>query len=181
MSIVCDEVNDPDFVKLRQWSSTKAPVSPSLKGHSVESNIQNTINKGVIETVNRIRPKYVQSSFIVEADRAIVTGPLLDNLMDTLPNRTEYPSPYLGEWVGKNWKREELAAAFTEQITWEETKRNWEYLGTVNMQPNKLGVPSTIREAVRRSYSIERPRRMSEMNGLIRVFEGMASGRASRK
>jgi len=181
VNIVCDEVNDPDFVKLREWSSTKPPVSLSLKGHSFESNLQNTINKSVIETVNRIRPKYAQSSFTVEADRTIVTGLLIDDLMDTLPNRKEYPSPYLGEWVSKNWKREELAAAFTEHMDWEEMKRNWEHLGTVNMRPNKLGVPTTIEEAVRRGYLIERPPPISETDGLLRVFEGLMSRGASPK
>lgn len=175
--IVCDEVNDPDFVQLRRWSDTQAPVSLSLKGHSHESNIQNAIGRGILETVDRIRPRYVDSGFTVATDRELVTRLLIDTLKRVLPTRKEYPSPYLGEWVDKAWKAEELTAAFTQHLDWDQMKEGWDHLDTSGLDPNELDVPSAIEEAVRRNYAITRSGPMSEWEGIGRVFSGLGRRR----
>ena len=54
VTFVCDEVRDSDFVQLRQWSSMRAPASDSLRGHSFESSIQNSIDENILDIVNRI-------------------------------------------------------------------------------------------------------------------------------
>jgi hypothetical protein len=178
VTVVCDEVNDPEFVKLRRWSSTRAPLPTSFKGHSFESSIQNAINQAVIQTVDRIRPQYVESKFTVEADRTLVTNLLIDKLMEALPSRKEYPSPYLGEWVDKPWQRDELSLAFTGKLNWDDMKSKWDHVGTYDIKPNELDVPFTIEEAVRRRYNVERPPRMSELEGVSRAFLGLlGSGR----
>jgi hypothetical protein len=57
-SIVCDELNDPNFVLLRNLAATKPPVSLSLKGHSTESQIQNAKDQRTLQTVNAILPLF---------------------------------------------------------------------------------------------------------------------------
>jgi hypothetical protein len=180
VSIVCDEVNDPDFVQLRCWSNTRAPISPSFRGHSHESNIQNTISKGILETVNRIRPRFVDSRFTVDTDRQLVTRLLIETLIRILPARKEYPSPHLGEWVTKSWKAEDLSAAFAQHLDWDDMKKGWEHLDTVDLDPNEPDVPSTIAAAVKRNYAIERHGPMSEWDGIGRAFAGLFRSRPSR-
>jgi hypothetical protein len=172
VTVICDEVNDPSFVMLRRWSSTRGPVSLSLKGHSFESSIQNAISQSIIAVVDQIRPKYVASGFAVEADRELVTGLLVDKLLDALPHRKEYPSPYLGEWVDKAWTKEELTHAFTERLDWDAMKDSWDYTQTYAFEPDELAVPTTIEEVVRMGYKVERPPPMSELEGMARVFSG---------
>jgi hypothetical protein len=181
VSVVCDEVNDPDFVQLRRWSDTHAPINLSLKGHSHESNIQNTISKGILEVVNRIRPRYVDSGFTVDTDRQLVTRLLIKTLISVLPTRKEYPSPYLGEWIDKSWKPEELSAAFTQHLDWDEMKKGWEDLDTFDLDPNELDVPATIEEAVKRNYAIERHGPMSEWDGIGRVWAGLFRSKPTHK
>jgi hypothetical protein len=171
VTIVCDEVNDPNFVDLRRWSATHAPINLSLKGHSSDSKIQNTISKEILEAVNRIRPKYVQSHFTVPDDQRHVTNLLVDHLYTALPARREYPSPYLGEWVNKAWTREEIATAFTEQMGGDELK--WNEFDSINMRPRHLDVPLTIEQAVRRKYAVDRPGPMDELDSISRTFEGL--------
>lgn len=181
VAIVCDEVNDPDFVALRRWCSTHPPVNLSLKGHSVDSTIQNTISKEILEAVNRIRPRYVQSKFTVESDRQLVTDLLVRKLETTLPSRKEYPSGYLGEWVDKKWTYEELAAAFTETFDWDVMNERWDSVSTHNLlRPNELDVPSTIEGAVRKGYAVDRPGPMSTTESLFRVGEALFSRKATR-
>jgi hypothetical protein len=158
---------------LRRWSSTRGPVSPSLKGHSFESSIQNAISQSIIAVVDRIRPKYVASGFTVEADRELVTGLLIDKLLDALPHRKEYPSPYLGEWVDKPWTKEDLTHAFTDRLDWDAMKDSWDHTQTYAYEPDELAVPTTIEEAVRMGYKVERPPPMSELEGMARVFSGL--------
>ena len=165
VTLVCDEVRDPDFVQLRQWSSMKAPPSDSIRGHSFESSIQNSIDENILDIVNRILPTYQKSGFSRLADRDVVTDLLIEKLMAALPPKKEYTSPYLGEWVSKRWTREELAKAFTEKL-------HWERLDTTKIAPHKLDVPSTIQQAVERRYAIERPPRLNLFSALERMIDG---------
>jgi hypothetical protein len=105
-SIVCDELNDPNFVTLRNLAATQPPVSPRLTGHSIESEIQNAKNQRTLETVNAILPLFNRSKFTVERDREIVRNLLVSELGRALPSKMEY-LPYVGEWKTVSWTEEE--------------------------------------------------------------------------
>lgn len=174
VAIVCDEINDPDFVALRQWSATHGPVDLSLKGHSHDSNIQNTISREILEAVNRIRPRYIESAFSVQGDRALVTKLLVEHLVAVLPRRKEYSSGYLGEWIDKPWSTAEVTRAFTEPLSWDTlTAREGDSsLSTLsNLPPSDLDVPTTIEGAVRRRYAVTKPGAMGSLESIARVFE----------
>src|ERR1700679_563198 len=121
--IVCDELNDPSFVLLRNLAATRPPVSLTLRGHSIESGIQNAKNQRTLETINAILPLFSHSKFTVERDRDIVRNLLVSELMRILPRKMEYV-PYVGEWITKPWKDEELQAAFTSELKWEHMQIN---------------------------------------------------------
>jgi hypothetical protein len=122
-SIVCDELNDPNFVMLRNLAATRPPVSPRILGHSIESGTQNAKNQRTLETVNAILPLFNRSKFTVERDREIVRDLLVSELMRMLPGKMEYLQ-YLGEWKTIPWTEEELRAAFTSELKWERMQSN---------------------------------------------------------
>lgn len=102
-----------------------------------------------------------------------MTELLIRNLERVLPNRKEYPSGYLGDCIEKSWTHEELATAFTEELDWNEMGKDWEGFNTLNLRPNKPDIPSTIEDAVRKRYAIERPRPMTEMDSIICTWEAL--------
>ena len=175
LSMVCDEIKDPDFVELLRWNSTEAPVNLSLKGHSHDAHIQNAINKGILDAVNRIRPRYIDSKFTVDQDREIVTKLLTEMLLRVLPGRREYPNPYLGEWVNKPWSREELELIFTDKRRSDAKIDELEYLGTTHLKPNRVYIPSTIEEAALKNYVTSRRKRMGYWESIWRVWEALLS------
>jgi len=174
VSIVFDEINDDDFVQLRRWSATEAPANMSLKGHSFDSQIQNSISKGILEAVNRIRPRYVNSKFTINGDRETVTSLLTDMLLETLPSRREYPSPYLGEWVNKAWTREELQAAFRDDRRGQELEQAVAELDTSMMQatPNQVDIPTTIQAAALGKFTVQGRKRIGQWEAILGVFKG---------
>ena len=172
-SLVCDEIRNPEFLQLRQWSAMRGPAATSLKGHSFESGVQNFINESILETVNGLLPHYRRSGFTVAKDRELVTNLLLDELMARLPAKKEYPSPYLGEWVTTPWKREELEKAFTEPLEWPRQQ-------TTPVKPQEFPVPSTIEAAVAQRYAIEKPPPMDTLTAMGAAFSAMWGKRKSR-
>jgi hypothetical protein len=153
-SIVCDELNDPAFILLRNLSATQPPVSPRLLGHAIESEIQNAKNQRTLETVNAILPLFNRSKFTVERDREIVRGLLVSELMKMLPAKQEYML-YLGEWKTIPWTEGELRDAFTGELKWERLAYNDCF------KPFEPKVPSTVIEAVANGYRLDQ---MPEQN-----------------
>ena len=148
-SIICDELNDPNFVMLRNLAATNPPVSMRLMGHSVESEIQNAKNQKTLETVNSILPLFNRSKFTVERDRQIVRDLLVSELERALPAKMEYVQ-YVGEWKTKRWTKEELQNAFNSELKWEDLQYSQFF------KPFKPKVPSTIAEAVKNGYRMDR-------------------------
>lgn len=147
-SIVCDELNDPNFVLLRNLAATRPPVSPRITGGGVESEIQNAKNQRTLETVNTILPRFNESKFTVERDRQIVRDLLVSELVRILPSRKEYVQ-YVGEWKTIPWTEEELREAFTSELKWKELQHSPLF------KPFTPKVPSTVAEAVRNGYRLD--------------------------
>ncbi|HEX7180937.1 MAG TPA: hypothetical protein VF756_03785 [Thermoanaerobaculia bacterium] len=166
-SVVCDEVQDPDLVALRNWKATEAAPSPIVnvfRGDSIESSIQNSIDEKILETVNRILPKYHKSGFTIEADRETVTRLLTDQLVRLLPPKREHLE-YLNEWKKTAWTREELADAFRNEL-------RWERLQTMGVRPCELDVPTSIEEAVARRYKLASPPPATTATWFQQAFSG---------
>jgi hypothetical protein len=148
-SIICDELNDPNFVRLRNLSATKPPISLKFSGHSIESEIQNAKNHRTLETVNAILPLFNRSKFTVERDREIVRDLLVSELVRLLPSKMEY-IPHVGEWKTISWTKEELQAAFSSELKWESLQHSRYF------KPFEPTVPSTVAEAVKNGYRLDR-------------------------
>jgi hypothetical protein len=147
-SIVCDELNDPNFVLLRNLAASKPPVSLTITGDGMESEIQNAKNQKTLETVNTILPLFNRSKFTVESDREIVRELLVSELVNTLPGKKEYMR-YVGEWKTIPWIKEELREAFTSELKWEPLQYNQTF------KPFEPKVPSSVEEAVANNYKLD--------------------------
>lgn len=112
-AVVCDEVQEPSFVALREWLSTSPPVPVNPFRDSVESMQQNHINGMVLGAVNAILPVYRAARFREEGDEQVVSALLRDALRKSLPEKKRH-QPYLGEWAYEPWTDEELQRAFHE-------------------------------------------------------------------
>jgi hypothetical protein len=150
-SLVCDEINDPVFVKLRNLRATKVPSVPgeSVFRPSVQSEIQNRINEDILKTVNRLLPRFRESLFTVEADRSIVSDLLLTELLAILPPRREHVT-YSGQWNTIPWTREELQQAFQQELSWERLQTSH------RLKPYQLRVPNTVQAAVENGYVLDK-------------------------
>jgi hypothetical protein len=164
LSTVCDEIKDPDFVKLRNFRATRPTIPENLiRGHSIDSSIQNGIAAEILNTVNRILPKFGRSFFSVQQDREIVTELLLDKLLAVLPQKKEYPSPYLGEWVDAPWTREELRGAFQTELQWKELYTAFK------LNPYRLKVPDTLEAALANKFALDKAPPNTSMTWLERI------------
>lgn len=113
--IVCDEINDPALVRLRNLIATD-PHPPGIGSTYREAvNAKETL---VLESINAILPLFEQSGFTVPGDRTIVQKLLIRRLRRTLPRKHEYMQ-YVGEWKTTAWAEEELTAAFKGELKWE--------------------------------------------------------------
>ena len=148
-SIVCDELNDPNFVLLRNLAATRPPISLRISGSGIESEIQNAKNQMTLETVNTILPLFNRSKFTVASDRQIVRDLLVSELKRTLPGKMEY-LPYVGEWKETSWTEEELREAFTSDLKWKSLQYSHQF------KPFEPKVPSTVSEAVTEGYRLDR-------------------------
>ncbi|WP_128429344.1 hypothetical protein [Streptomyces cyaneus] len=147
--IVCDEVNDPDFVNLRDWVATQAPLPTNLWRDSWESQQNNHINRMVLAAVNRLLPTYGNARFRTEHDSTKVTELLVERLKAQLPPRKEYQL-YLGEWKSVPWTAEDLAKAFQGEIEIPPDH-------SMNVRPFRTRVPTTLEEAVAQKYKVRKP------------------------
>lgn len=155
-SIICDELNDPNFVMLRNFAATRPPVSDRFLDSSIESELQNAKTQKTLETVNIILPLFNQSKFTVERDREIVRDLLVSELVRMLPGKKQYVQ-YMGEWKTICWTAEELREAFTSELKWEQLYYDH------NFKPFEPKVPSTVAEAVINGYRLDL---MTGQNGL---------------
>jgi hypothetical protein len=146
-SIVCDECQHGDFIALRDWVSTSAPIPVNPFHDSMESMQQNHIDQQILQTVNRILPIYAHAKFTDEPDRAIVKSLLVRHLKLALPAKKEH-QPYIGEWKIVPWEEAELEAAFSAEL-------KWDPLQSGTTRRFDMDVPSSIEEAVRRQYAIK--------------------------
>ncbi len=175
-SLVCDELSDPRFVMLRNLAATTPPLPPRMRGHSIESGIQNAKSQRTLETINGILPLFNQSRFAVEQDRQIVRALLVAELRRTLPGKKEYQA-YLGEWTTKSWTEEELQTAFTHGLKWEPDDT-----APKSFTPFEPQVPATLAEAVTNVYRLdEMPQGQFTWAKLLGTrpfagFEAMANG-----
>jgi hypothetical protein len=161
-TLLCDEVGDPNLIALRNWSSMRAPPPPAesyIRGHSIESSVQNGINQAILDTVNKVLPLYRNSRFTVSTDRELVTDLLTSQLAAMLPPKKEYLE-YVGEWKDIPWTPDDLSKAFLDEP-------GWERLHTAKFDPYQLDLPKTLEEAVERRYEIPKPRPISPMEAVF--------------
>jgi hypothetical protein len=144
--IVCDEINDPTLVRLRNFVATD-PSPPGIGSTFREA--RNAKQELVLEAVNAILPLFGDAAFTVQTDRAIVQNLLIRRLRDTLPRKNEYVQ-YVGEWKTIEWTEEELAAAFKSELKWEALQ----YDPTIPIFTP--AVPNTVAGAVAAGFGIER-------------------------
>jgi hypothetical protein len=157
--IVCDEINDPTLVRLRNLVASD-PSPPGIGSTYREA--RNAKSQLVLEAVNTILPVFGHGRFTVPADRAIVQNLLIERLRRTLPRKQEY-IPYVGEWKTIEWTEEELAAAFESELKWE----TLQYDPTIPIfEPP---VPDTVAGAVAAGFSIQQQPKDFGRYGLDRL------------
>jgi hypothetical protein len=166
-SIVCDEIGDPRFVALRDWTASKAPISQNLYRDGAEALMSNHQAQNIFSAVNEILPSFKASEFSVEQDRAKVKRLLKTLLKRKLPAKGEFIQ-YFGEASRSAWTDEELEDAFEHQLQWKE-------MDVISVSPIRLKVAPSISEAVNRRYKIEKDKPLihiiSEMgNPLAALF-----------
>jgi len=144
--IVCDEINDPALVRLRNLVATD-PHPPGIGSTYREA--RNAKEELILKSVNAVLPLFGKSGFTVPGDRTIVEKLLIQRLCRTLPKRHEY-IPYVGEWKTIEWTEQELAAAFKSELKWEALQ----YDPTIPIFAP--AVPDTVAGAVGASFRIEK-------------------------
>ena len=144
--IVCDEINDPALVRLRNFVATEPNPPGSGSTHREARNAKEEL---VLEAVNAILPAFVNAGFTVPADRAIVQKLPIRRLRRALPRKHEY-IPYVGEWKTIEWTNEELATAFNSELKWEALQHD------PTIPVFKPAVPDTIGGAVAGGFQIEK-------------------------
>lgn len=175
-SLVCDELNDTNFVLLRNLAATVPPISSRISGSGMESQIQNAKNQRTLETVNTIMPLFNRSKFTVEQDREMVRKLLVSELMQTLPGKMEY-TEYIGEWKTRSWTEEELREAFASELKWDRMQHIY------NFKPFRQKVPSTVTDAVTAGYQLDLMPAQNDMtwstlidSNQSRAMDGLAKG-----
>lgn len=144
--IICDEINDPALVRLRNVVATR-PNPPGIG--STHREAVNAKNQFVLEAVNAVLPVFVGSGFTKPKDKPVVQRLLMELLRNNLPLKQEYME-YVGEWKAREWTTEELAAAFESELKWEPLQ----YDHTIPIF--KPAVPDTIVKAVVAGYEIKK-------------------------
>jgi hypothetical protein len=154
-SIICDEINEPGFVMLRNVAATRPPMYMGLRGSGIESGIQNAKSQATLKAVSGILPRFNKSKFTVEGDREVVRALLISELKQMLPLKMEY-EPYLGEWLNRQWDDNELRAAFSRGLDWKADQVAHSF------RPFEPKVPSALAEAVANGYQLDRMPLQSE-------------------
>jgi hypothetical protein len=168
-SIVCDEVQEEDFVELRDWVSTGTPIPVNFFRDSFESMQQNYINEQILHLINRILPTYAKAKFTEDSDQAIVRSLLIKHLKSVLPAKKKH-QPYIGEWKTVPWEDAELEAAFS-------TKLEWPSQQTMEITSHKMNVPKCIEDAVTRRYEIRR----ETLEEKFKMWRGWGGGATRRE
>jgi hypothetical protein len=152
---VCDEVQDPAFVALRDWVSTHTPFTLSFRD-GFESQQQNYITKKILTCVNTVLTIYRDAEFQTGHDQQAVTGLLIEHLKKVLPRRKN-DMPYLGEWESTPWTDEEITAAFDGRL-------DIPYLGELATARFRTQVPETVAAAAEQGYQIKRLDLLTALN-----------------
>ena len=147
-SVVCDEIRDPRFVALRDWTASNAPISRNLFRDGAEALMANRQAQNIFSAVNEILPSFKSAEFSLETDRAKVKGLLKTLLKRKLPAKGAFIQ-YFGEASRSAWTNEELEDAFEHKLPWKE-------LDVIPVSPIRLKVAPSISEAVSRRYRIEK-------------------------
>ncbi len=148
-SIVCDEFNAPDFVTLRNLAATNPPVNFSLKGHSIESTIQNSKNQEYWKrSMRSCRSSAGRSSRRRATERP--SRIFCCRSLCSSCRRRWNAFPMVGEWKQSSWTKDELAAAFTSELKWERLQK-MEFFA-----PFEPKIPSTLADAVANGYRLDR-------------------------
>ncbi len=174
-TVVCDEVQDPTFVSLRDWAATQPPVPRNPWRDSFESMQTNHINEMILRHVNQVACVYGKAKFRTEYDHSAVTGLLLEHLKRRLPAKKER-QPYLGEWKYTPWTDEDLVQAFVGELAIPSQQ-------TMPIRPFRTNVPDSIEQAVRLRYQIGRMSLAELTNptaSLARAFESLIDQRTGR-
>jgi hypothetical protein len=143
--IVCDEINDPALVRVRNLVASD-PNPPGVGSSHREA--RNAKSQLILEAVNAVLPVFSHGQFTVPADKVIVQNLLIQRLRSTLPRKQEY-IPYVGEWKTVEWTDEELAKAFESKLQWDALQ----YDPTVPIFEPR--VPDTVAGAMATGYSIQ--------------------------
>lgn len=162
MTTVCDEINDPLLVELRNFVATKAPLTPTdqiWKGNGMQSQLQNGISIHTLEVINQLIPLFRNSLFTVASDRIKVKNLFIQQLIKVLPQKKEYLQ-YLGEWKAIEWTEEALQDAFESEIKLDGLQQG------PKIKPYSLKVPSTICEAQENGFQLDSAPMQSEFSWL---------------
>jgi hypothetical protein len=150
-SVVCDELQEEDYVLLRDWASTNPPAPENPFRDGPESAEQNYIAEEILKQVNKVLPKFAASKFAVPSDRDVVRRLLIDLLKRALPTRRvgrDYPESLVNrEWKHEDWTDDELEAGFSAPL-------KWKFFSTRPTQRYNANVPKCIEDAVIREYQI---------------------------
>ncbi|MEV1174259.1 hypothetical protein [Nonomuraea sp. NPDC049784] len=166
---VCDEVQDPAFVALRDWVSTPTPFTSELRD-GFESGQQNYKIRKILSCVNDILPIYRDAGFQTEHDHDAVTGLLIKYLKSTLPSKRSR-EPYEGpEFRRTSWTDEEITAAFDGRLA-------IPHLYELETARFRTEVPNTIAAAAGQRYQIKKRDWATFFNPLTSIvnhFVGLA-------
>ncbi|MEO9822883.1 MAG: hypothetical protein ABJF50_00500 [Paracoccaceae bacterium] len=158
-SLICDEINVPELVELRNLAATRVPVPMGTKGGGFETQLKNAKVQRTLELVNSLLPCFRSAEFSVPSDRERVQSLLVSELFRKLPAKQEYDE-YTHEWRSEPWTIEEIEDAFSNELKWDYLQYN------TGFQPYELDVATTLEEAVRRNYQRdEMPRILSGHGG----------------
>jgi hypothetical protein len=157
-SIVCDEIQHPAFVLLRNLVSTQtSSVSTFLPGgESTSARQENYISQNIINCSNEIMKLYRKARFSNMSidkvdgknDRDYVDSLLVNFLIAKLPSKREH-IPYGNNWIYTKWTEEEIRRMFESEI-------GFDGAITLPININSTDVPSTIEEAVKAKYEIRK-------------------------
>jgi hypothetical protein len=156
---VCDEINAPPLVRLRNLVASD-PNPPGLGSTYREA--RNAKSQLLLEAVNTVLPVFGKGAFSVAADREIVQGLLIQRLQRSLPPKQEY-MPYVGEWKTIQWTTNELAAAFVNDLQWEALQHDPTF---PIFEPV---VPNTLSDAVSAKFAIQQQPKSYGKYGLDRL------------
>ena len=146
-SIVCDEIQDERFVRLRDWAATQAPMATNTYHDGWESMMDNRISLSTLAAMNALGGTLSEARFSLDQDRATVRRLLVALLKDRLPSKKTL-GPHGGETSKARWTPADLEYALDAGFSLPEMS------AAVQMRPSKVAVPTSLEEAVDSGYAI---------------------------